>query len=109
MSDDTDRVLRRLFDETKSEGADEAFVTRVTGQITRRRHVRAASQLVGGLTLLALVLSLSPVLVGATTYVALLPVLLTGHLEALFASPAGWLTSILVGVIVLCRVTVSSF
>ena len=110
MSDETERRLRRLFAETRVDDADDgaAFVARVTGQIAKRRRTRAAGRLAAGLALVTLVISVSPFIVSAATYVALLPMLLTGPFQAVLIPPLGWIASLIVGIAALRRAMASA-
>ena len=104
MTDDVDEILRRLFVDTPiPSGADELFVARVAGRISRRRLFHAAARICGAAVLLAVTTILSPILTVGSAYVAETPILLTEHLVA---SPIGGIASMAVGVFFLIRVVV---
>ena len=91
MSDDTDKALRRLFAEARTEASPEAdaFVRRVTAGIARQRRIRRALRVGIGFALTASVVGLSPLIVGGATHIALLPTVLAGPFETALASPLG--------------------
>jgi hypothetical protein len=107
MSEDSDRMLTRLFAETHMVDAiDEAFVARVRARIARRRRFNMAMRTSAAVAVLVLAIIFAPLLVSAATHVSLLPGLVITPLQAILASPNRWITLVLLSVFVLARFAV---
>ena len=104
MSQDIDRMLMRLFAESQPQsGSTEAFVARVAGRIRRRRAVRTAFAVCGGVVMAAALLLLSPMMIHAAARIAHLPSVLMQQDVPLLAYPAQLVAYFVVGVVVLSR------
>jgi hypothetical protein len=106
VSDAIDDALRQLLTEPPLRNAEDSqFVARVASRITRRRLFRRAAWVCGAAVLSAVTLVLSPILVEASTYLALAPVRLA---EYLVSSQLGEIASMATGVGVLGSIVVGA-
>jgi hypothetical protein len=90
MKNELDQDLVSLFAEKSEPPQGDIFVARVSKQIGRRRFAQRAKQALIGLAGTAVLIMLTPWLIGLTGYIALGTNLLNHNIGAVMLSPIGF-------------------